>query len=98
MKKKALILSLIKDNLINTRLVLGLKDMNLSDAGHYHLHLSDTILKLMGVEVKDSQYEKYLNLFNQVKRVDIVSQPEKLDRLAEQIYRTIKRKTQWDGW
>jgi hypothetical protein len=92
MKKKQLILSLIKDNLINTRLVSALIDLDLSDAPNYHLHLSDTILKLAGVKVSDKHYKNYLNLFNQVKKVNVIEETHKLDKMTMQIYKAIQRK------
>lgn len=49
MNNKELIVSLIKDNLINTRLVHGLDLLGL-DSGNYHIHLSQTIFNLIGIE------------------------------------------------
>ena len=86
MKKKKLILSLIRDNLVNTKLVLGLTALGLSDSGHYHLHLSETITNLLGIKISDSQYENYLNLYSKAVEIDIVEHAEQLDALAEKIY------------
>lgn len=48
--KKWLIFSLIKDNLINRKLVNSLNDIRLT-ADDYRLNLSDTIFKLIGTQI-----------------------------------------------
>lgn len=58
--KEKLILSLIKDDLINVKLVNGLNEAGLN-ADNYYLHLSDTIFKLMGFgddEEAETIYER----------------------------------------
>ena len=59
--KKKLIISLIKDDLINAKLVNRLNEIGLC-ADDYFLHLSDTIFKLMGFEDDEETetiYERY---------------------------------------
>jgi hypothetical protein len=46
---KSLILSLIKDDLINTKLVSGIESLGI-DAGLYLLGISDAIFVLMGID------------------------------------------------
>lgn len=49
MNTKNLILSLIKDDLINATLIGSLNDIGI-DASNYSIHARDTVLKLMGFE------------------------------------------------
>lgn len=49
MNSKDLILSLIKDDLINATLIGSLNDIGI-DASNYSIHARDTVLKLMGFE------------------------------------------------
>ncbi len=86
--EQQLILSLIKDDLINSRLVNGLNNIGLA-ADDYLLNLSDTIFKLMGFE--DNQrteeiYEHYLTLTKKVIDIDVTISHAPLDDLALEIY------------
>lgn len=96
--KKKLILSLIKDDLINTKLVTGLNQAGLN-ADHYFLHLSDTIFKLMGFEDNDETetiLEQYIELSKKAMILDISQSKEPMDDLALQIYTEIlSRKPHW---
>ena len=83
--KRELIIRLIKDNLINTKLVLGLNELGL-DAGHFHLSLADVVVDLKDVKVNDEEFEEYLDLYEEVQKIDIAQDPELLDSLAEHIY------------
>ena len=85
---KKLILSLIKDDLINTKLVNGLDALGLN-AQDYFLHLSDTIFKLM--DIRDTKkgeklFEHYLDLKDNVRFIDSVKSHEAFDDLALAIY------------
>lgn len=85
---KKLILSLIKDDLINTKLVNGLDAIGLN-AQDYLLHLSDTIFKLM--KIKDDEkgeklFEHYLNLKDNVRFINDAKSHEAFDDLAHAIY------------
>ncbi len=87
-KNKKLILSLIKDDLINTKLVNGLDALGLN-AQDYLLHLSDTVFKLMGI--KDNKqgeklFEHYLGLKDNVRFIDGAKSHEAFDDLAVAIY------------
>jgi hypothetical protein len=80
------VLSLIKDNLRNMRLVSGLDNLGL-EADHYYLQLSETILMLMGISEKDEEtFNEYLRLCEKVKELNIILNPERLDQLAIEIY------------
>ena len=86
--EKELILSLIKDDLINLKLVNGLEELGLT-AGDYLLHLSTTIFKLMGIAetwANEFIYEQYLALSEQVKQIDISQNHNNLNALAEEMY------------
>lgn len=84
-----LIISLIKDDLINSKLVNGLIDLGM-DAGTYYLHLDSTIFKLIGY-TDDSHseeiYEKYRDLAAAAKYIDISRSNTGLDSLALELYR-----------
>ena len=86
--ERELIISLIKDDLINQKLVNGLEDLGLS-AGDYLLHASTMVFKLMGIAetgINEYIFEQYLNLSEKVKEVDVTEGHYKLDALAEEIY------------
>ena len=86
--KKKLILSLIKDNLINAKLVNGLNALGLN-TGSYFLHLGSTIFELMGYEDNkhsDAVYEHYLKLSEKAGYIDISKGDHAMDPLAMEIY------------
>ena len=91
-KEKELIISLIKDNLINTRLVYGLEKLGL-DVGNYHVHLAETVLNLMGIgNDSDELFEEYIEMYEQVAEIDIFKYPRLLDSLANGIYRELLKR------
>ena len=80
------ILSLIKDDLIHTRLVYGLEKLGLN-ADNYTHNLSETIFKLL--EIKDENevlFEKYIEDCRTVCSIDIFKYPELLDSMAHRLY------------
>lgn len=86
MSRKELIISLIKDNLINTRLVNGLDILGM-DSGNYHLHLSETIFKLIGITIDDEDFfGEYMDECRTVNNIDIFKHPELLNSLALSLY------------
>lgn len=87
-KEKELVIRLIKDDLINYKLVSTLNDLGLH-ADSYLLGLSDTIFNLLQFPIDQSgdiAYEHYLKLTREVKHINIVHSPEQLHQLAHQIY------------
>lgn len=90
--KKELILSLIRDNLINTKLTSGLGDLGLV-ADDYTLHLGDTIFKLMGIppsEHSDWLFENvFITISEKVGQIDIRSSKHELNLLSMEIYREL---------
>jgi hypothetical protein len=85
MKKRELAISLIRDDLINFKLVCGLGNIGLN-ADDYLLHLSETVFKLMGLDSTDQLTENYLELAQPIKDIDIFDHPGTLEHLAADIY------------
>ena len=88
MENKKLILSLIKDDLINSKLVNSLNEAGLN-ADNYHLYLGQTIFELMGFkdnEETEEIFEHYMNLTKRAMLMDISQSHKPLDDLAMQIY------------
>jgi hypothetical protein len=86
--KEKLILSLIRDDLINAKLIHCLSEAGLN-ADNYLLHLSDTIFNLMGFEdhVQTAPiYERYNELSKRAMFVDISESYQPMEDLALQIY------------
>ena len=93
-QSRALILSLIKDDLINSKLLRGLNKAGL-DADRYCLFLSGTIFDLLGYpnnERSDEIFSEYIKLTEQSDKVDIRETPNALDGLANEIYIFLVRK------
>jgi len=92
---KELILALIKDDLINTKLVNGLNRLDLS-ADNYLLYASGTVLELMGIESTgtglswEKIHDHYMELREKVCQIDVLSSPRLLDALSEEIYLYLK--------
>ena len=88
-KKKALVIGLIKDGLINSKLVNGLNSLGL-DANDYNISVGDTIFVLMGFkndELNDLIFENvYLAISEKIKYIDFSVSMEELERLSEEIY------------
>jgi hypothetical protein len=85
---KKLILSLIKDDLINSKLTIGLDKLGLQSE-LYLLGLSDTVFVLMGIkdnERGEALFEHYLELRQKVEAIDLTKSYEFLDGLALDIY------------
>jgi hypothetical protein len=88
MRNKKLIISLIQDDLVSYKLVLGLNELGLN-ASDYFLNLSDTIFKLMKFsdsKAEEKIYEHYLELTKRVKYIDITESRNTLNSLAHEIY------------
>ncbi len=89
---KELIISLIRDNLINTKLLLGLNNLGLI-ADDYALHLGDTVFELMGFEINehnDFLFEKvFLANSAKVMYIDFSGSKDELTRLSMEIYKEL---------
>lgn len=96
METKPLILSLIKDDLINSKLVNGLNELGL-DASKYFIHSSNTAFKLMEFQnhpFEEELFEHYLVLSAKVKDLDISESHAALDALSLEIYDELDLKIQ----
>jgi len=92
MTQKELVISLLKDNLTNIRLVYGLTELGL-DASDYFLRLDDTIFKLMGISTDDDTFfEEYVNESRTISEIDIFKHPELLNSLAHSLYHKLNKK------
>jgi hypothetical protein len=87
--KKELVISLIKDNLINLKLVSGLNHLGLI-ADDYCLHLGDTIFKLMGFEASEQNDLIFETVFvgnsEKVCQIDFSTSLDELNLLSMTIY------------
>lgn len=87
--QKEMIISLIKDDLVNTKLVNGLSNIGLCP-GDFHLNLSDTILNLLGLETEDDAIQDvYFSLTQKSDSLDLADIPNRekcLTILATEIY------------
>jgi hypothetical protein len=93
-KEKSLIISLIKDDLIHTKLINGLDALGL-EALDYHIHLSETIFELFGFpdnENSDIIFEFYLAELKRARRLSIRKNREAFDVLALSIYTELERR------
>ena len=87
-KQKELILSLIKDDLTNCKLVNALNGAGLN-AYDYSLNLSGTIFNLVGIDDLPTNvfiYKKYFGLTKKVNDINITEEQNNLDSLTEEIY------------
>lgn len=88
LSKKTVIVSLIKDDIINSCLVNRLNKAGL-DAGDYYLNLSDTIFKLMRFEDNfrtERIYKRYLKMTLRITPKQIHDEREVIDKLANKVY------------
>lgn len=87
-KVKKLIVSLIKDDLVNRKLLIGLNDLGLRPT-NYYLNLGDTIFSLMGFtdnRKSEKVFEQYIDLTEKAKYLNLTESPLQLDNLADEIY------------
>lgn len=94
MKNKNIIISLIKDDLIHTKLIHGLEALGLS-ALNYHLHLCETVFEIMGFPQDDSTQpalEYYLAELKKANRFNISGSHKAFDMLALSIYKELERR------
>lgn len=90
MKKlhKNLILRLIQDDILNTRLVNGLQNLGI-DASPYCLHLSDSIFYLL--DIKDETcFKKYMSHTKEAAKEDYSQNVKLLEEKAREILGAIE--------
>ena len=86
MDQQELIITLIKDHLVNDRLIQGLNSLGFYSED-YHLHLSDIIFKLIGIgDEQDELFEVYLNWCTKISQTEIFKNEKLLDDYAREIY------------
>ena len=94
-ENKQLILSLIKDDLINAKLISGLENLGI-DAELYLLGISDSIFVLMGIDNSkngEKLFEYYLELRdNKLNQINLKETYSELDGLASKIYNNLKNR------
>lgn len=86
--QEKLIRSLIKDDLINHKLVNGLGDLGL-ECDEYLLHLKETVLDLMGFtreQRTDRLYSEYMDRMGPLRLIDVRRNKAWLEVLAGDIY------------
>jgi hypothetical protein len=87
--EEKIIIRLIRDHLINKKLVSGLNALGLN-ADDYSLYLGDTIFLLMGLEKNehaDLIFEKvFLTNSEKIRHVNFAYDPKGLDALSKLIY------------
>lgn len=86
--QQELIVSLITDDLIHTKLVHGLMQLGLA-AEPYFLQLSDTIFELLPFANHTQQeevYKQYLQLCKQANALDVATNHQQFKELAQHIY------------
>jgi hypothetical protein len=98
--RKKLVLSLIKDDLINSKLVGTLNKIGLT-ADDYNLHTSSTIMNLMRISATPLRWEEihdgYLDLTRKVLQIDIQESPSLIDVLSVEIYAYLKKQKQQES-
>ena len=89
MKTKKLILSLIQDDLINTKLIGSLNNLGLM-ADCYRLHAGATAMSLLHINTSSHNWEDihngYLDLTAKVLLFDLQESPHLLQQLTHEIY------------
>lgn len=103
MDNKQLILSLIKSDVINNKLLSGLEAIGFNAIGNYMLELDDRIFELVGFDITDSNlrdqvFEKYIAIVDKAAELEIVKLREKetLESVVENIYQElVKYKSEW---
>jgi hypothetical protein len=89
MTEKELVISLIKDNLINLKLITGLNHLGLI-ADDYYLGLGDTIFKLMGFEASEQSDMIFETVFmgnsEKIAQIAIAGSLDELNLLSMEIY------------
>lgn len=90
--ERNIIILLIRDSLINFKLISGLNALGLN-ADDYHIYLGDTVFQLMGLkdrEQSDFIFEKvFVANSEKIKHISFSSSTKELDKLSEEIYKEL---------
>jgi hypothetical protein len=94
--RKELILSIIHDDLINTKLVDTLNDLGMQ-TDHFRLYASVTIFKLMRIKTAPQRWEKihdeYLDRTRKVLQINTEESSRLVEALAQEIYNFLKQRS-----
>lgn len=91
MTEKQLIINLIKDDLTNHRLVMGLHALGLITET-YGLQASETIFNYMDIPSErayEANYARYETLKDEILEYNLVHEPRKVDEIAGKIYKEL---------
>lgn len=86
------ILTLIQNDIINTKLVSSFNDVGI-DLSNYALNIDNLILKKIGIKKyarTEALYEKYYELVKKGKKIN-VNDKEEIEKLSVKIYRFLLR-------
>jgi hypothetical protein len=87
--KKAMTIYLIKQDLLNTRIIMGFLAMGI-EANDYTTDLSEFIFMLVGVDPEHRQIEEifkhYMTMIRKVIHLNILIQKNEFDEMANDIY------------
>lgn len=86
--EKKIVVSLIKDDLINTKLINGLNKLGMN-ADDYLINVSSTIFKILDIgddRAGEDIFEWYMDSLKKVDPIDIRENHTALDSLALEIY------------
>lgn len=91
LSEKQLVVAMIRDDLVNYRLLNGLHRLGLVTEV-YFLNASQTVFDYLGIESDmgyDKNYARYEELKEEVMDLDLEYEMGKLNKLAEKIYREL---------
>lgn len=88
-ERKEIALMLIRDDLVNTKLVDGLCNMDFN-AESFYLNISSVVFRLVGIDIDDpkneSIYEQYLERCSTAIYVSLKESETSFENLANEIY------------
>lgn len=90
MKENTLLLALIKDHIIHSRLLNGLAATG-ADVSAFTLHISNTIFQLAGLfeDEDESRYNYYLEMVERINHFPFDKWEEEAEPLTQEIYTEI---------
>ncbi len=88
-----LILSIIRANLTNERLVLGLIDLRIADQANYSIDLAESVLTLMGFDDPKHEFvnEYYALQISRVREVNLETGVHGMRIMAQSVYDDLLR-------
>ncbi len=80
-----IILKLIRNGLVSTKLIKGLNRIGLV-ADDYTTSTPDIILLLLNIQIEDEEIEQYYLMFEEVENIEIKQQTNEFNELIQKIY------------